>query len=502
MQYKVYVVSMNEKPLMPTTNFGYVRILLKRKMAKVILSKPFTVQLLFETEENVVPTVLGLDPGRVNLAITVLEKESGDVLISSELATRNKSVPKLMKKRKAHRMIHRGCRRAKKIRRAKHSKMVFKNAKNIIQSGTLKPIKVTYIKPKPAKFLNRTRKENWLTPTANHLLETHLHYVNLICKIVPVSEIVIEYSKFDIQKLNNPAIRENEYQEGLLKGYDSAHDYIYQAQDKHCLMCKNKIKHDHHIVPQYEGGSDHPDNIAGLCKKCHAKAHTDKTFVVEIKVKKEGSKKSHDSTGILNSIMPRVLQTIQELYGAENVTITTGDRTSQARKAYGLKKTHYNDSYVIALSSVERVSRIHDILPYQFMQYRRHNRKVCDAVRERHYKSNDKKLVASNRTKRCEQKDNSLFEYKKQLKEAGLTKKKIKQSVSNLNVEPSKKRFKTPTKELAINVGCTVLYKSKRYVVNGTLNKGITLKFHGFNKETFSVEKCKLITRNSGLVCG
>jgi hypothetical protein len=45
----VYVISKEGKPLMPAERHGKVRILLKQKKAKVVIRKPFTIQLLYET---------------------------------------------------------------------------------------------------------------------------------------------------------------------------------------------------------------------------------------------------------------------------------------------------------------------------------------------------------------------------------------------------------------------------------------------------------------------
>ncbi|HOQ40021.1 MAG TPA: RRXRR domain-containing protein, partial [Fervidobacterium sp.] len=45
----VYVLSVEGKPLMPTKRHGKVRRLLKQQLAKVVKTKPFTIQLLYET---------------------------------------------------------------------------------------------------------------------------------------------------------------------------------------------------------------------------------------------------------------------------------------------------------------------------------------------------------------------------------------------------------------------------------------------------------------------
>lgn len=42
----VYVLNKDGKPLMPTARCGHVRHLLKEQKARVVTSKPFTIQLL------------------------------------------------------------------------------------------------------------------------------------------------------------------------------------------------------------------------------------------------------------------------------------------------------------------------------------------------------------------------------------------------------------------------------------------------------------------------
>lgn len=54
----VYVLNKDGKPLMPTTRCGHVRHLLKEQKARVVTSKPFTIQLLYETDDVVQPLYL------------------------------------------------------------------------------------------------------------------------------------------------------------------------------------------------------------------------------------------------------------------------------------------------------------------------------------------------------------------------------------------------------------------------------------------------------------
>ena len=115
----VYVLNKDGKPLMPTTRCGHVRYLLKEKKARVVKTKPFTIQLLYETNDVVQPLYLGIDPGRTNIGVAVV-KADGTAVFTAHLETRNKEIPKLMKKRKDSRCARRtNGRRCRRQRRAK-----------------------------------------------------------------------------------------------------------------------------------------------------------------------------------------------------------------------------------------------------------------------------------------------------------------------------------------------------------------------------------------------
>ncbi|HOQ40330.1 MAG TPA: RRXRR domain-containing protein, partial [Fervidobacterium sp.] len=59
----VYVLSVEGKPLMPTKRHGKVRRLLKQQLAKLVKTKPFTIQLLYETTNYTQNITLGIDSG-------------------------------------------------------------------------------------------------------------------------------------------------------------------------------------------------------------------------------------------------------------------------------------------------------------------------------------------------------------------------------------------------------------------------------------------------------
>ena len=57
-EHRVYVLDRDGRPLVSTTRFGKVRGMLKSGQAKIVRTKPFTIQLLYEPETHVVQKVM------------------------------------------------------------------------------------------------------------------------------------------------------------------------------------------------------------------------------------------------------------------------------------------------------------------------------------------------------------------------------------------------------------------------------------------------------------
>ncbi|MGB7708718.1 MAG: RRXRR domain-containing protein [Microcoleus sp.] len=58
----------------------------------------------------------------------------------------------------------------------------------------------------PARFLNRTRRKGWLAPSLQHRVETILTWVNKLIKLAPLTSIVQELVRFDLQQIDNPEL--------------------------------------------------------------------------------------------------------------------------------------------------------------------------------------------------------------------------------------------------------------------------------------------------------
>lgn len=92
-----------------------------------------------------------------------------------------------------------------------------------------------------ARFCNRKRVPNWLTPTVNHLVQTHINVIKMISKYIPITDISIEVNRFAFMQLENPKASGLDFQNGPLKGFHDVKTAIREQQHGKCLMCKNEI---------------------------------------------------------------------------------------------------------------------------------------------------------------------------------------------------------------------------------------------------------------------
>ena len=95
---------------MPIRRYGKVRRLLNSKKAKVICREPFTIQLLFDTEENVSYLTLKVDTGSKYVGTGVTDNNAC-VYYASEIEIRNDIHTKMER-----RAMYRGARRNRKLR--------------------------------------------------------------------------------------------------------------------------------------------------------------------------------------------------------------------------------------------------------------------------------------------------------------------------------------------------------------------------------------------------
>ena len=304
----VYVLNIEGKPLMPCKE-AKARKLLKENKAKIYKKEPFTIQLLFICENQTQDITLGVDAGskHIGLSATTKEKE----LYAADVELRNDIVD-LLSTRRQNRRTRRN--------------------------------RLRYRKP---RFNNRvhSKKNGWLAPSVEQKIQTHFKVVEDIHKLLPITKIVVETASFDIQKIKNPEIHNEEYQQGEQLEFWNVREYVLFRDNRTCQCCKGKSKDKilnvHHIESRKTGGNA-PNNLITLCETCH-KGYHNGTVELPKTIKRGMSFKDAAFVGIMRwSFYNR----LKEIY--PNVVMTYGYITKDTRIKNNLPKDHYIDARCIS----------------------------------------------------------------------------------------------------------------------------------------------------------
>ena len=466
-------------------------------------SKPFAIQLTYEPETHVVqPVRVGIDPGRTNIGVAAV-REDGTCLFLAKVETRNKDIPKLMEKRKVHRHQSRRGERLVRKRRAKKNgtTMAKPSLKRALPGYKEGHVVVKDIINTEARFNNRRRPAGWLTPTVRQLLQTHQRCMEVVCRILPVSEVVIELNQFDFQRMDNPQIKRWEYGKGPLCGLGSIRDALMKQQNGVCLLCGSApIDHCHHLVPRSRRGSDTLPNMAGLCVKCHTRVHQNPSAAERLAAIKRGVNKKYHALSCVNQMLPFFVTWLGKRFPMHTYVVQGYD-TKAFRDTYQLAKDHDMDACCIALVTLNHGSTT--IGPDRLMptchlvkQFRCHDRAKIKAQTTRTYKLGTQ-VVAKNRRSACEavvpnagskniesktcaekqqsQSIDSLNDwFDKMVQLDG--KKEAMKGLSRLTVAKSRRRYNDSERILP---GATVIWNGKGYVKIGQITGGNYLRLYG-----------------------
>ena len=281
------------------------RKLLKSGKAKIYKREPFTIQLLVQTGESKQEINLGVDAGSkfVGLSATTEKKE----LFSAEYKLRNDIVDLISTRRQN--------------RRTRRNRLRYRQA----------------------RFQNRKKNKDWLAPSVQHKIDSHINIVNMIHSILPIYKIIVETASFDIQKIQNLEINGKEYQEGNQLGFWNVREYVLFRDNHTCQHCKGKSKDKilnvHHIESRKVGGNS-PNNLVTLCETCHNNHHKGR---IDLKIKRGQSFKDATFMGIMRWSLYNQLKAKYP-----NVSITYGYITKNTRIENGLEKSHRVDARCIS----------------------------------------------------------------------------------------------------------------------------------------------------------
>ena len=250
MPNKVYVINKHGRPLMPCSP-AKARHLLDEGKAKIKKRTPFTIQLVYGSSGYTQEVILGVDAGSKTIGMSA--STTKEELLSAEVKPRNDVVDLLSTRRE--------------FRRARRNR------------------KTRYRKP---RFDNRVRSKHkgWLAPSVEVKIQEHITAIKRVCRILPVSKVVIETAEFDLQLLKaieegKPVPQGEDYQQGEMYGHYNVRQYVLWRDDYTCQCCgahatkKKEVRlHVHHLESRKVGG-DAPDNQVTLCESCHEKLHSE-----------------------------------------------------------------------------------------------------------------------------------------------------------------------------------------------------------------------------------
>ena len=315
----VFVINMHGEPLMPCSP-RKARLLLKKGKAKVVQREPFAIQLLHGSSGYKQSITIGVDTGVKEVGISV--KTDSQELFSSVFKLRDNISSNIQIK--------------SMYRRARRNRLRYRQP----------------------RFNNRaaSKESNKLSPSVRHKIESHKRIINYFTNRLPKTKLIIELSKFDTQKIQNPSITNIMYQQGKMYNYENTRQYILDRDNYKCQCqkkgCSKKLEI-HHIQFKSKGGSDNPDNLITLCSKHHKDLHSGK---ISLNV---GTHKELKSATIMNMIR----KILSEYY--TDSAITYGYITKVNRLSIGIEKTHNNDAFVIAGGTTEKRA---ETVTYKFKQ--------------------------------------------------------------------------------------------------------------------------------------
>ena len=337
---KVFVISQEGTPLMPTTP-RRARIWLKAKRAHIIRQNPFTIGLHFATQEYVQRVNVGVDTGSQTVGIAATS--NGEVVVQAEIHLRNDITNKMTQRRQY--------RRNRRNRKTRY---------------------------RAARFANRGRPAGWLPPSLHSKAESTIKAVHFVASLLPIHQIIIEVGSFDTQKIQNPEISGISYQQGELQGY-LVREYVLGKWKRQCSYCHvtGVPLQLEHIVPRSRGGSNRVSNLALACKPCNVKKSTLTAEEFGYPQIQAQAKKSLKDAAHVSSIKTAIISRLCEQFGQDKIHISYGYETKYKRiQVLALPKSHTNDAIAIACGIGERVTPLETIYQMRCLargQYQRFN---------------------------------------------------------------------------------------------------------------------------------
>ena len=302
----IYVRSTEGRVLMPTERCGKIGYLLRHGKAHVVSRVPVVVQLDYDSTTYTQDVSLGIDAGSKHIGVSASSDKKEMLAAQVELRS---DIVKLLSSR-------RELRRNRRNRKTRYRK---------------------------ARFDNRKKKDGWIAPSVEQKVESHLKVIRLVHKLLPITKTTIEVAQFDAQKIKNPYINGDDYQQGEQMGFWNVREYVLARDGHKCIHCKGKSKDPilnvHHLESRKTGGNS-PSNLVTLCETCHKAYHRGE---FDLKIKRVSSLRD---AAVMNIMRWAVYERAKKEFG--NVHLTYGYITKHTRIENCITKTHAADAFCIS----------------------------------------------------------------------------------------------------------------------------------------------------------
>ncbi|MCL8206234.1 RNA-guided endonuclease IscB [Ligilactobacillus agilis] len=355
----IYVVDSNGAPLMPTSRLGMVRHWLKTGQAKWFGNSRKIIQFVRPVTTNTQELTLGVDAG-FHLGLAVIGNK------------REYYASESLRKSEKDRITSR-----RELRRTRRNRLRYRQA----------------------RFDNRKHKENWLAPSVQHRLDFTIREIKRLYTFLPITNLVVEVTPFDNQKLLNPNIKPWEYTQGKMHGFKTIKDYLLARDNYRDALDGKQYPASqlrvHHLVQRKDGGTNQPDNLVLLSDINHTQANHHNGILAKLR---ENRQKTLDYRG---ACFMSILATRLGNYFDEYMT-TQGYLTANLRRKCGIEKSHLNDAFIIA-GGTDTALRTNNV--YSRQKLRNNNRVLQIFYDAKYIDSRDNKQKAgkelsSGRTRR------------------------------------------------------------------------------------------------------
>ena len=203
----VYVLNNLGQPLMPTSDYRKVRLLLKENKAIVVKRTPFTIRLTIRTKNYKQPIVLGIDAGSKTIGCSAATENKE--LFAAEIKPRNDVVDLLSTRREF--------RRSRRNRTTRY---------------------------RAPRFNNRvhSKYKGWLAPSVEVKIQEHITSIKRICKLLPITKVAVETAEFDLQLIKALETATTipigtAYSLGPMLGHYNVRQYVLFRDNYKCQHC-------------------------------------------------------------------------------------------------------------------------------------------------------------------------------------------------------------------------------------------------------------------------